>query len=118
MYDPSFQERRLRDLSARYLATNTAQGTVVFQADSEEITIARATFFFEDKSAFPWFKETGFRDLLIYFLDIMIRYRNLHEVENANEGLVHIDGGNMSIEWLPTGQASVLRDRWWDEIDE
>jgi hypothetical protein len=107
-YDTSFDQARLDQLAGQHLKNSNITGRVLFCSESEYNQIDYATWQFEDKDQ-TVLKGSGFKLHLMELLNILLVYRAQHNQLNTSQGVVNVDGDQLSIEWLPKSGAETLR---------
>jgi len=106
--DTSFDQARLDQLAGQYLKNSNITGRVLFCSESEDNQIDYATWQFEDKDQTA-LKGSGFKLHLMELLNILLVYRAQQNQLNTSQGMVNVDGGQLSIEWLPKSDVEALR---------
>ncbi|WP_418139564.1 hypothetical protein AB9R84_15375 [Oceanimonas smirnovii] len=107
-YDEQFDQTRLDQLARQYLTKNSIKGKVVFFSDADDNQLDCATWQFEE-SDYQTLKESGFRLHLMELLNTLLVYRAQHQRPNASQGVVHLRGNQLSVEWLSREQVDTLR---------
>lgn len=106
-YDPEFENRRLAQLCAECLHGEDINGEVVFYCLRDKNQLEAATWFFSAEDM-ALARESGFKTMLMRFLDDHISWRARLGLENNRGGCVKISGSQASIEWLPDDEAERL----------
>lgn len=107
-YDSNFDQTRLEQLAEQYLSESTVEGQVFFLSDSDDNRLDHARWQFE-QADYDAFNSSGFKLHLMELLDTLLVYRAQYDLPNASQGVVHIRGTNLAVEWLPRGKFEELR---------
>lgn len=107
-YDVHFDQTRLDQLAQQYLTENTSEGKVIFFSDADDNQLDCANWQFEEPD-YQTLKESGFRLHLMELLNTLLIYRAQHQRPNASQGVVHLQGTQLSVEWLSREQLNTLR---------
>jgi len=107
-YDPAFDQARLDQLAEQHLDGSNITGRVLFFSESEDNQLDYATWQFEDKDQTA-LKGSDFKLHLMELLNTLLVYRAQHNQPNTSQGVVNVDGDQLSIEWLPKSDAEALR---------
>ena len=107
-YDPSFNQLRLNQLAEQYLKDSNITGRVLFFSESEDNRLDYATWTFDSEDRLT-LKKSGFQMMLMELLDALLIYRFQYHQPNTSQGVVHLKGEKISIEWLPKESAEALR---------
>lgn len=108
-YDANFDQARLDQLAKQHLANSSAIGKVLFFSDSEDNRLDYATWQFEEND-YAAMIESGFKLHLMELLDTLLVYRAQNAQPNASQGVVHVQGNQLSIEWLIRTKVEALRE--------
>lgn len=103
-FDPYFEQFRLNFLIRQHRDVAYMNGMVVFCSEADEDRISGASWIFEG-NYFDFFRESGFKLMLMELLDQLIRYRAMHDVMPHKEGIVRFGDGSPTIEWLEYGST-------------
>lgn len=106
-YDPEFEDRRLQQLCAECLHSEVVNGEVVFHCLGENNQLDVAIWFMSGEDL-ALARASGFKTMLMRFLDDHVSSRNRQGLPNSRGGSVTISGSQASIEWLPDGEAERL----------
>lgn len=106
-YDPEFEDHQLQKLCAECLHSENIDGEVVFHCldDRNELEVAKWFLSAEDMALA---RASGFKTMLMRFLDDHISWRTRQGLPNSRGGCVTIAGSRASIKWLPDGEAERL----------
>lgn len=105
--DPEFERGRLQQLCAECLHGEDITGEVIFRCTGEENQLDVATWFMSSED-FSLARESGFKTMLMRFIDDNVSARHQLGLPNSREGRVLISGSRATIEWLPDGDAERL----------
>lgn len=99
-FDPQMEQERLDELAKEYLVGNTESAKFVFFSapDGDYVGHGRWSI---DQDLQTKNRESGFSQTLMEQLHMLLKQRVLHNKPNARQGVVHIDGDRLSVEWLP-----------------
>lgn len=103
-YDANFDQNRLDQLANQHLKNSKATGKIMFFSESEDNRLDHASWQFTDDD-YAAMKESDFKLHLMELLDILLIYRNQYTQPNSSQGVVHVHGNRLSIEWLTKEQA-------------
>lgn len=109
-FDPEFEGQRLNQLVNQLISSDEITGNIVFGCIGEDSTGIHSTWFFE-KNIYATLKESGFKDMLISLLDVLIRYRTSFNMQHANEGVIKLHNSTATLTWLKNGEAEPLIDK-------
>ncbi len=84
-------------------------GRILFFGDPEENRLDLATWQLDNDEDFEAIKGSGFKLHMMELLDTLLIYRAQHGQPNANQGVVHLGSGALSIEWLPRAEVETMR---------
>lgn len=107
-YDKYFDQFRLNQLAEQHLNSINATGRILFFGDDEN-RLELTTWQFDDDENYKEIKNSDFKVHLLELLDTLLVYRAQHEQPNASQGVVHVNGQHLSIEWLPQESVEGLR---------
>lgn len=108
-FDDSFDQTRLDQLAGQHLSNASITGRVLFFGDPEENRLDLATWQLDSDENYEALKGSEFKLQLMELLDAMLSYRAQHNQPNASQGVVHVDNGKLSIEWLPKEKVEAMR---------
>lgn len=108
-YDHSFDQARLNLLADQYLKNNRMTGQILFFGDPEENRLDLATWQLDNDEDFGAIKGSDFKLHVMELLDTLLIYRAQHGQPNANQGVVHMDGRALSVNWLPKAEVEAMR---------
>jgi len=95
-----FELLRLGMLARQFPDIAQGCGQVIFAAENDEARLSHASWSTEG-DLFERASETGFKLYLMELLDGFIQYRAQIGQANRKQGIVRIDRGTITIEWLP-----------------
>ncbi len=110
-YDINFDQARLDQLAQQHLDNISMNGRILFFGDADENRLDLATWQFDNDDDYEVIKGSDFKLHMMELLDTLLAYRAQHEQPNAGQGVVHIKGNLLSIEWLPQGDVETLRNQ-------
>ncbi|MBY6104059.1 hypothetical protein [Marinobacter nauticus] len=108
-YDSTFDQTRLDQLAQQHLAGTDISGRILFFGDPEENRLDLATWQLDNDEDYEAIKGSDFKFQMMELLDTLLTYRAQHGQPNASQGVVHVDGQALSIEWLPTTEVEAMR---------
>jgi hypothetical protein len=108
-YDSTFDQTRLDQLAQQHLGGTNISGRILFFGDPEENRLDLATWQLDNDEDYEAIKVSGFKPQILELLDTLLTYRAQHGQTNASQGVVHVDGGTVSIEWLPREEVEAMR---------
>tara|TARA_B100001059_G_scaffold229851_3_gene263105 strand:+ start:19783 stop:20124 length:342 start_codon:yes stop_codon:yes gene_type:complete len=98
-FDESFEAQRLSMLSQQFPEMAEGRGKVTFYAEDHEARLSHASWETEG-GLLAAAGKSGFKLYLMELLDTLIQYRAQCGRSRWNEGILHIDQGDLRIEWL------------------
>jgi len=104
-FDPQLEQECLDALAKQYLVGNKEPAKFVFFSapDGDYVGHGRWSI---DQDLQAKNRESGFSQMLIEQLHVLLKQRVKHNKPNARQGVVHIDGDHLSVEWLPEYKAT------------
>lgn len=108
-YDESFDQMRLDQLANQHLGNVNMIGRILFFSDTDEHRLDLATWQFDNDEGYETVKGSVFKLHMMDLLETLLIYRAQHDQPNASQGVVHVDGNQLSIEWLPKESVEALR---------
>lgn len=108
-YDCSFDQSRLNQLAKQHLGGTSMTGRILFFGDPEENRLDLATWQLDNDEDYEAIKGSDFKLQMMELLDTLLTYRAQHGQPNASQGVVHVDGQALSIEWLPKPEVEAMR---------
>ncbi|GGB82239.1 hypothetical protein GCM10011352_05060 [Marinobacterium zhoushanense] len=108
-YDFSFDQARLNQLADQYLEHSSVTGRILFLGSSTENRLDLATWQLNTEEDYEAFTCSGFKLQVMELLDTLMTYRAQHKQPNASQGVIHINGSRLSIEWLPKYEVEAMR---------
>ncbi|WP_372985492.1 hypothetical protein [Marinobacter sp.] len=108
-YDAEFDQTRLDQLAQQHLGGTNISGRILFFGDPGENRLDLATWQLDNDEDYEAIKGSDFKLHMMELLDTLQTYRAQHSQPNASQGVVHVDGQALSIEWLPKAQVEALR---------
>lgn len=108
-YDSTFDQTRLDQLAQQHLGGTNISGRILFFGDPEENRLDLAAWQLDNEQDYQTIKGSDFKFQMMELLDTLLTYRAQHDQPNASQGVVHVDGGDLSIVWLPKAQVEALR---------
>ncbi|MCE0760074.1 hypothetical protein LWH94_12765 [Marinobacter sp. G11] len=108
-YDSTFDQTRLDQLAQQHLGGTNISGRILFFGDPEENRLDLATWQLDNDEDYEAIKGSDFKFQMIELLDTLLTYRAQHGQPNASQGVVHVEGGTLSIEWLPRVEIEAMR---------
>lgn len=104
-YDADFEALRLRMLADQHREVLSQSGEIIFKSDdANRLFVTR--FLVEDER-YAQMSASGFKLHMMGLLDSLIEYRSQVNQQPWQEGKVHIEAGQLSIEWLPEGATEI-----------
>lgn len=100
LFDPSFEGLRLSMLAEQHADLLQGTGEILFKADTDETNVSHMRWFVGADERFQALSGSGFKLHLLGLLDNLIEYRIQFNQQPMREGKVHIDNGQLHIEWL------------------
>ncbi|MCK7544971.1 hypothetical protein MLC59_12445 [Marinobacter bryozoorum] len=110
-YDAEFDQTRLDQLAQQHLGGTDISGRILFFGDPEENRLDLATWQLNKDEDYETIKGSDFKFQMMELLDTLMTYRAQQGEPNAGQGVVHINGRQLSIEWLPRAYVEELRDK-------
>ena len=110
-YDKHFDQTRLDQLAKQHLDDIEIIGRILFFGDETENRLELATWQFDNDEDYEAIKGSDFKLQMMELLNTLLTYRTQHGQDNAGQGVVHINGRQLSIEWLPRAYVEELRDK-------
>ncbi|ART82442.1 hypothetical protein CBP31_07235 [Oceanisphaera profunda] len=107
-YDASFDQMRLDMLARQHLENSDAVGSVIYSSNNEK-QLDHATWRFPNAD-YVAFGESGFKMHLMELFDTLITYRTQCTQPNSGQGVVNVQGNQLSIEWLTLAEVEALRE--------
>lgn len=108
-YDDSFDQTRLDQLAEQHLKNSSMTARILFFANPEDGWLDLATWQFDNDEDYEAVKGSDFKLQLMELMGILLTYRAQHNQPNASQGVVYMDKGKLSIEWLPKEQVEAMR---------
>ncbi|GGC62129.1 hypothetical protein [Marinobacter halophilus] len=108
-YDSTFDQARLDQLAKQHLTSESMTGRILFFGDPEENRLDLATWQLDNDEDYDAIKGSDFKLHMMELLDALLAYRAQHDQPNASQGVVHVDGRRLSIEWLPKADVEAMR---------
>jgi len=108
-FDDSFEQTRLDQLAGQFLNNSSITGRILFFSDPEDDYVGLATWQLDKDEDYDAVKDSGFKLYMMELLHNLLAYRVQHEQPNARQGVVHINGDKLTIEWLPKQQVDEMR---------
>lgn len=108
-FDDSFDQTRLDHLSGQFLNNSSVTARILFFSDPEDDYVGLATWQFDKDEYYDIVKNSGFKFYMMELLHNLLAYRVQHGKPNARQGVVHINGDKLTIEWLPKHQVDEMR---------
>lgn len=109
-YDNTFDQTRLDQLAHQHLGGTNLSGRILFFGDPEENRLDLATWQLDNDEDYEAIKGSDFKLHMMELLDTLLTYRAQHGQPNAGQGVVCINGRQLSIEWLSRAYVEELRD--------
>lgn len=98
-FDEGFEAQRLSMLSQQFPEMAEGRGKIAFYAEDDEARLSHASWETEG-GLLAAAGKSGFKLYLMELLDTLIQYRAQCGRSRWNEGILHIDQGDLRIEWL------------------
>jgi hypothetical protein len=108
-YDSTFDQTRLDQLAQQHLGGTDISGRILFFGEPEENRLDLATWQLNKDEDYETIKGSDFKFQMMELLDTLMTYRAQHGQPNASQGVVHVDGQDLSIEWLPMPEVEAMR---------
>lgn len=108
-YDNTFDQTRLDQLAQQHLGRTKISGRILFFGDPEENRLDLATWQLNNDEDYEAIKVSDFKLHMMELLDTLLIYRTQHGQPNASQGVVHVEDGDLSIEWLPRVDVEAMR---------
>jgi len=108
-YESTFDQARLDQLAGQHLRNASLTGRVLFFGDPEENRLDLATWQFDNDGDYEALKGSDFKLQMMELLDTLLTYRAQHKQPNASQGVIHIEGDSLAIEWLPRKEVEAMR---------
>lgn len=108
-FDDSFDQTRLDQLAEQYLNNSSVTGRIPFYSDPEDDYVGLATWQLDKDEYYDSVKDSGFKFHMMELLHNLLAYRVQHGQPNARQGVVHINGDKLTIDWLPKQQVDEMR---------
>jgi len=108
-YDSTFDQTRLDQLAQQHLGGTDISGRILFFGDPGENRLDLATWQLNKDEDYETIKGSDFKFQMMELLDTLLSYRAQHRQQNAGQGVVHMEGDRLSIEWLPRVDVEALR---------
>lgn len=108
-YDSTFDQTRLDQLAKQHLGGTNISGRILFFGYPGENRLDLATWQMDTDEDFEAIKGSDFKLQMMGLLDILLTYRAQQGQHNAGQGVVHLEGDELSIEWLPRVDVEVMR---------
>lgn len=108
-YDDSFDQARLDQLAGQHLGNSNIIGRILFFGEPQENRLDLATWQLESDRDYEALKGSDFKLQMMELLDALLSYRAQHNQPNASQGVVYLENGKLSIEWLPKEQVEAMR---------
>lgn len=108
-YDDSFDQARLDQLAEQHLGSINMTGRILFFGDDDENRLDLATWQFDNDEDYEVVKGSDFKLHMMELLDTLLVYRAQHDQPNASQGVVRVNGNQLSIEWPPKEAVEALR---------
>lgn len=108
-YDSTFDQSRLDQLARQHLSNTDTTGRILFFGDPEENRLDLAAWQFDHDEDYEAIKGSDFKLQMMELLDTLLTYRAQHGQINTSQGVVHVDGGKLSIEWLSKAEVEAMR---------
>ncbi len=86
-----------------------SSGRILFFGDPEENRLDLATWQLDSDEDYETIKGSDFKLHMMELLDTLLIYRAQHRQQNAGQGVVHMGGDRLSIEWLPRVDVKAMR---------
>lgn len=104
-FDPHLEQQRLDMLAEQFLVNNEASAKFVFFSapDGDYVGHGRWSI---NQDLQTEIRESGFSQLLMEQLHELLKQRVQHNKPHARQGVVHVDGNRLSVEWLPEHLAN------------
>jgi len=109
-YDNTFDQARLDQLASQHLSDSNMTGRILFFGDPKENRLDLATWQLDSDDDYEALKGSDFKLQMMELLDSLLTYRVQHEQPNAGQGVIHINSGTLTIEWLPRDTVEAMRD--------
>lgn len=111
-YDDSFTQARLDQLADQHLGNINMTGRILFFGDADDANrLDHATWQFDNDEDYEVLKGSNFKLYMMELLEVLLIYRAQHDQPNASQGIVHVKGNQLSIEWLPKESVETLRNK-------
>ncbi len=107
-YDHNFDQARLEQLAEQHLGNIDMTGRILFWGEDEGNRLDYATWQFDNDEDYAAVKGSDFKLQMMELLDTLLIYRAQYEQPNASQGVVHVNGKQLSIEWLPRESVETL----------
>lgn len=107
VFDPTFENTRLRQLTEQCLSETIVSGEVIFGCSGEINYLNFATWFFDDPT-YNVLTESGFKTYLMNLLNDLITYRSSFDQEFSRNGIVTLENSSASIKWIKYEDAERL----------
>ena len=98
-FDEGFEAQRLSMLSQQFPEMAEGRGKIALYAEDDEARLSHASWETEG-GLLADAGESGFKLYLMELLDTLIQYRAQCGRSYWKKGIVHIDQGDIRIEWL------------------
>ena len=98
-FDHEFEAKRLDMLKHQFFSNIDVSGEIFFRSLNDDHRIDSAKFIFDDEVS-SYISSSGFHHLIMVLLDDLSSYRYAHAISPYNAGVVTINHGEMSINWL------------------
>ncbi|MFY0991135.1 hypothetical protein [Halomonas sp. C05BenzN] len=108
-YDSTFDQSRLDQLARQHLRNTDMTGRILFFGDPEENRLDLAAWQFDNDEDDEAIQGSDFKLQMMELLDTLLTYRAQHGQPNAGQGVVHMDGGKLSIKWLTKAEVEAMR---------
>jgi len=109
-YDDHFDEARLNQLARQHLGNVNIAGRILFFSDSDDNRLDLTTWQFDNDEDYETVKGSDFKLQIMELIDTLLVYRAQHNQPNASQGVIHMDGAQLSVEWLPRASVEALRE--------
>lgn len=110
-YDSNFDQARLDQLAEQHRGSININGQILFFADNDENRLDVATWQLDGDEDYEAIKGSDFKLHMMELLDTLLTYRAQNNQPNASQGVVHWDGNQLSIQWLPKESVEALRNQ-------
>lgn len=108
-YDSTFDQTRLDQLAQQHLGGTNMSGRILFFGDPKENRLDLATWQLDNEEDYEAIKGSGFKLQMMELLDTLLTYRAQYGQPNASQGVVYVEGGALSIEWLQLAEVEAMR---------